>query len=109
MFWRTRSFWLASIATAYVSFAALNAGGIHAVAWVCPIGLPIVLALAWRSTAPPRRGEDAVNDDARSASRATIAGAAILLAARSGPDRAGFVALANIGVAIASMSSLIAQ
>src|SRR6185503_14369174 len=116
MFWRVRSFWLAAGAALYVAFAALRAAEIspdptpplfgRAPAWLALFGLPVALALAWMLTAPPSRGEDRIEGGARSAARACFAGAAILLAARTGPDGPGFIALANLGAAIASMAAL---
>src|SRR6185503_3015988 len=122
MFWRVRSFWLAAGAVAYVAFAALGAAEVspapgplvfgRAPAWLALFGLPVALAIGWTLTAPPARGEDRVDAGARSATRACLAGAAILLAARTGPEgmegasSAGFVALGNLGAAIASSAAL---
>src|SRR5262245_42021920 len=94
MFWRARSYWIAAGAVAYVAFAAIRAQAeppsslprptlvAQALAWAALVALPIALAAAWSLTAPPARGEDRVDPDARSAARACFAGAAILLAAR---------------------------
>src|SRR5262245_54220426 len=122
MFWRIRSFWIAAGAVAYVAFAALNAAEVspaaeplvfgRAPAWLALFGLPVALAIGWTLTSPPARGEDRVDAGARSAARACLAGAAILIAARTGPEgtsgagSAGFVALGNLGAAIASSASL---
>ena len=120
MFWRVRSYWLAAGAVAYVAFAALRgleapAGfapratmTARALAWLSLLGLPVALAVVWTLTAPPTRGEDHIDEGARRAARACFAGAAILLAARAGLDTPGFVALANLGAAIASMAALVA-
>src|SRR3954465_3910829 len=98
MFWRARSFWLAAGAVASVAFAALGAEGTpspfpsplstplgHALPWAALVVLPAALALLWNLTVPPVRGEDRVDPGARSAARACFAGAAVLLAALSGP------------------------
>jgi hypothetical protein len=121
MFWRARSFWLAAGAVAYVAFAALGAEGTpspfpsplstplgQALPWAALLLLPAALALVWNLTSPPTRGEDPIDEGARSAARACFAGAAVLLAALSGPAGPGFAALANLGAAVASMSALVA-
>src|SRR5262245_5267703 len=109
MFWRARSFWLAVGAVAYVAFAALHAaraGTIPqrsplapsaALAWAALVALPLALALGWTATAPPTRGEDRIEPAARGAARATMAGTAVLLAARTGPITPWFTAIANAG------------
>lgn len=121
MFWRARSFWLAAAAVAYVAFAALGADGTpspfptppptvlgRGLPWLALLLLPAALAAVWQLTAPPARGEDRVEEGARAAARASCAGAAILLAALTGPWSPGFAALANLGAAVASMAALIA-
>jgi len=121
MFWRARSFWLSAGAVAYVAVAALGAEGTpspfpsplstplgHALPWAALVTLPAALGVLWNLTAPPVRGQDSIDEGARSAARACFAGAAILLAALSGPAGPGFAALANLGAAIASMAALVA-
>jgi hypothetical protein len=123
MFWRARSFWLAAGAVAYVAFAALASlpvegvpspfpsppptviGG--ALPWIALVALPAALALAWRLTAPPPRGEDRIEEGARSAARACFTGTAMLLTALTGAWTPGLAALANLGAAIASMAALV--
>ncbi|MFS8069462.1 MAG: hypothetical protein ACMG6S_24120, partial [Byssovorax sp.] len=119
MVWRTRSFWLAAGAVAYVACASLQAAWLGAIpdrspfagsaglALAALIALPLLLAAGWRATEPPARGEDRIEGTARSAARAAMAGAAVLLAARTGPVSAGFTAMANLGAATASMASLV--
>jgi hypothetical protein len=120
MFWRDRSFWLAAGAVAYVALAALGAEGTpspfpmppptvlgRGLPWLSLAALPAALAVGWQLTAPPARGEDRVEQGARAAARASFAGAAILLAALTGPWSPGFAALANVGAAIASMAALV--
>ncbi len=119
MVWRTRSFWLAAGAVAYVAFASLQAAwvgvipkrspfaGSAGLALAALIALPLLLAVGWLVTAPPTRGEDRIEGTARSAARAAMGGAAVLLAARTGPVSAGFTAMANVGAATASMASLV--
>src|SRR4051812_46636325 len=102
---RIRSFWVAAAAVAYVAFAALRMAGGHGWPWVALVGLPIGLGFVWRLTEV--RGTGRVEPAARSATRACLTGAAILVAARSGPDGPGFAALANLGAAVATMSALV--
>ncbi len=121
MVWRARSFWLSAGAVAYVAFAALGAGDApspfpsppptllgRGLPWLALFGLPAALAAVWSLTEPPARGEDRVDPGARAAARACAAGAAVLLAALTGPGSPGFVALANLGAAAASMAALVA-
>lgn len=125
MFWRAQSFWLSAGAVAYVAVAAVGATELldgapslfpsppstvlgRALPWVALAALPAGLAVVWNLTAPPSRGEDRVDEGARAAARACFAGAAILLAALTGPGSPGFVALANLGTALASMAALVA-
>jgi hypothetical protein len=106
--WRARSYWIAAAAVAYTAFAALRASAGGGPAWLALAGLPFVLALGWRLTAPPARGEDRIDPAARSAARAALAGAALLAAARTGPSSPALIALGNLGAAIASLSALVA-
>jgi hypothetical protein len=121
MFWRARSYWLSAGAVAYVAIAALGADEASSpfpsppsalpgksLPLAALVALPAALALVHQLTEPPARGEDRVDDGARAAARACFAGAAILLAALTGPASPGFVALANLGAAIAGMAALIA-
>lgn len=121
MFWRTRSYWLAVGAVAYVAFAAVVAEGTPSefpsppptilgpsLPWLALVGLPASLGVLWRLTEPPSRGEDRIEADARSAARASFAGAAVLLAAQAGPWGPGLTALANAGAAVASIGALFA-
>ncbi len=121
MFWRARSFWLSAGAVAYVAFAALGALDApspfpsppstirgRGLPWLALFGLPAALAGVWSLTAPPSRGEDRVDPGARDAARGCAAGAAVLLAALTGPGSPGFAALANLGAAVASMAALVA-
>lgn len=121
MFWRARSYWLAVGAVAYVAFAALGTQDGpspfptppptvfgRGLPWIALFALPAALAVVFRLTEPPARGEDHVEAGARSAARACFAGTAILLAAHTGPWSPGFVALGNLGAAIASMAALVA-
>ncbi|MFT3771973.1 MAG: hypothetical protein QM820_41735 [Minicystis sp.] len=121
MFWRARSYWLAAGAVAYVALAAIGAEGTpspfptppptvfgRGLPWIALAALPAALAAVWQLTAPPARGEDRIEQDARAAARACFTGTAILLAALTGPWSPGFVALSNIGAAVASMAALVA-
>ena len=127
MFWRARSFWLAAGAVAYVAFAALAALAAlatdgtaspfpsppptvfsGALPWIALLALPVALAVVWQLTTPPARGEDRIEQGARSAARACFTGTAMLLTALTGPWSPGLAALANLGAAIASMSALVA-
>ncbi|MCC6559109.1 MAG: hypothetical protein IT372_39800 [Polyangiaceae bacterium] len=105
---RARSFWIAAAAVAYAAFAALRASGGSGPAWAALIGAPALLALGWRLTARPARGEDRIEPAARDAARACVAGAAMLAAARSGPATPALVAVGNLGAATASMAALVA-
>ncbi|EYF07452.1 hypothetical protein [Chondromyces apiculatus] len=116
--WRARSFWIAAAAVAYAAFAALRASGGRGPAWFALTGLPLLLALAFRLTAPlvdrGRAGqaghaggaEDRIDPSARSAARAAVTGAALLLATRTGPASSSLLALGNLGAAIASIAAL---
>ena len=104
---RVRSIWVAVAAVSYVAFAALRMAGGHGLPWLALVLLPIGLVVGWRITEP--RGALRVEPAARSATRACLTGAAILLAARSGPIGPGFTALSNLGAAIAAMSALVAM
>lgn len=121
MFWRARSYWLSVGAIAYVALAAAGAEGTPSpfptppptmlgrfLPWAALLALPAGLAAVWQATEPPARGEDRIEEGARSAARAAFAGAAILLAALTGPWSPGFTALGNLGAAIASFAALIA-
>lgn len=71
--------------------------------------LPMLLAFGWSRTRPPSRGEDSVDAIVRSASRASLFGATLLLAARSSfVEDATLEAFANLGAGIAATSALVA-
>jgi len=104
--WRARSFWIAAAAVAYTAFAALRASAGRGPAWLALATLPLLLALGWHLLAPPARGEDRIEPEARSAARAALTGAAMLAAARSGAPSPALLALGNLGAAIASLAGL---
>ena len=104
-----RSLWLPFAAVAYVCFAAAKAGGGY-VPWLALVLLPLMLAEVWRRTAaPPQQGEDRIEKTARSALRACFWGAAIWIAARTGPaGHPAFDAAANLGAGAAIVAALVA-
>ncbi|MFO0757948.1 MAG: hypothetical protein U0359_15735 [Byssovorax sp.] len=113
---RSRTFWLAAGAVAYVAFAALqsldearSASGLaRPLALAALAGLPVLLGLFWVLSAPPERAEDRVDPAARAAARATATGVCMLLAARTGAGGPAFQALANLGTGLAAIASLVA-
>jgi hypothetical protein len=121
---RARSFWVATLSVAYVAFAALSDAEGRGPAWLALVGLPIALAVVWSMTSPlsameaaaPDRAvphakpgeEDATGEGARAAARVAFTGAAILVAAKTGPDGPWLMALGNLGAALASMAALVA-
>ena len=103
-----RSFWLPSALVAYVCFAALQVRSGSVLPWIALVGLPLVLAETWRRTQRPPRGVDPIDPAARSALRACVWGAALWLAARSGPSgHAAFDAAANLGSGTCSVAALV--
>ncbi len=87
----------------------MQAAGPSALTWAALVGLPAALAFFWRRTEAPQRGEDRVDPEARAAMRACLWGAAIFLAARTGPaGRPAFDAAANVGTGTAAVAGLIA-
>jgi len=104
-----RSFWLPAAAVAYVCFAALQSKSGSSLPWMGLIGLPLVLAEVWRRTTRPPRGEDRVEPAALAALRACVWGAAMWLAARTGPSgSSAFDAAANLGAGTAIVAALVA-
>jgi DNA-binding NtrC family response regulator len=104
---RLRSFWLPALAVAYVCFAAVQASGTWP-AYLALVGLPLLIAEAWRKTRDRPHGEDALDVGARKAIRACVWGTAIWVAARTGPaGRPGFDAAANLGAGICSVAALV--
>src|SRR5262245_16229362 len=110
-----RSFWVAALSVAYVAFAALRSVEGRGPLAALPLALPLVLLGIWRVTAPDPRahdgwappGEERVDPGERSAARATATGAAILLAARFGKEGPAFVAMGNLGAALASTAAMV--
>ena len=103
-----RSFFLPAAVVAYVCLGAVRATGGALVAYAALAALPIILALVWRRTERPPRGEDRIEPAARTAVRACFWGLTLWLAARSAPaGRPAFDAVANLGAGTATVSALV--
>jgi len=104
---RSRSFWLCAAALAYVCVGAAHLAG-SPLPWLALLGLPAILAEAWRRTAVPT-GKDEVSESARSALRAVAWGSLLWAAARTGPaGRPALDAAANLGAGTAAVAALVA-
>ena len=103
--WHTRSLWIAALAVAYAAVAGLWATGGDGSAWFALL-LPIACVIGWRLTAEDTRSDDTIDPGARSATRLTVAGAALFTASRCGAGTPGFVAGENLGAALAALGSL---
>src|SRR6478752_10329036 len=103
----TRELALCLLALAYVAFAAAQSGPGGVVLLVTvPSCLGFVISYRRAQVAA---GSDLVSPTARKAAWLTAFGIALFLEARSGgPGRAGLDAASNLGVGIASVSSLVA-
>ncbi len=107
MIGRSRSFWLAVAALAYVCFGAAHLAG-SPLPWFALIGLPGLLAEAWRRTTVPE-GKDDVSLTSRSALRVVAWGGLLWVAARTGPaGRPALDAAANLGAGCAAVAALVA-
>jgi len=107
--WRTRSLLTALAAYGYVAFAALREEGHADSAWIVLLVCPALLWLAWVRSSPPSRGIDPIDPAVRKAARVAAAGAALVVAAWTGPpDRPLLDTASNIGTALASISALVA-
>jgi hypothetical protein len=104
---RSRSFWLSAAALAYVCVGAAHLAG-SPLPWLALLGLPAILAEAWRRTAVPA-GKDDVSQSSRSALRAVAWGSLLWAAARTGPaGRPALDAAANLGAGTAAVAALVA-
>ena len=103
----TRELALCLLALAYVAFAAAQSGpGVVVLLVSLPSCLGFVIMYRRAQVAA---GSDLVSPTARKAAWLTVFGIALFLEARSGgPGRAGLDAASNLGVGIASVSSLVA-
>jgi hypothetical protein len=100
---RVRSFWIVLASVAYAAFAALRASDGHPWRWAVVATLPLGLAWAYSLTARDEEAAGAVQ-----AARVSIAGAGVVLATSLGPPTLELVGLRNLGVALASVASLVA-
>jgi hypothetical protein len=76
--------------------------------WLALLGLPAILAEAWRRTAVPA-GKDEVSHSSRGALRAVVWGSLLWAAARTGPaGRPALDAAANLGAGTAALAALVA-
>jgi hypothetical protein len=106
---RSRSLLITLLAFGYVAFAALREAGGSGSAWIVLALVPALLWIAWAKTAPPTRGLDPVDKVTRKAARVGAAGAALVVAAWTGPaDRPILDTAASVGMALASISCLVA-
>ncbi len=104
-----RSFLLPATVVAYVCLGAVRATHGAPVAYAALALLPLVLAVVWRRTARPPRGEDRTDPTARAAIRVCFWGLTLWLAARTAPaGRPAFDAVANFGTGAAAVSALVA-
>lgn len=106
--WRSRSFFATLVGLGYVLFAALQSRDGSGPAWIALVLLPVSLALVWAKSAQPVRGTDPIDPAVRSATRATAAGVAILVASWTGvTGTPALVAAANTGTALATLAALV--
>ena len=104
-----RSSILPSAVVAYVCLGSVRATGGSVAAYVALVLLPLLLAVVWRRTTRPPRGEDRIEPAARVAIKACFWGIALWAAARTAPaGRPAFDAVANFGTGIAAVSALLA-
>jgi hypothetical protein len=106
--WRRRSLWAAAVAVLYLCSAALYAEPASRSAWLALLLEPLVLWLGFRWVDAPRRGADRIDAAARSAGRAAVSGVAIALSALLATADASFRLAETLGVALASVASLVA-
>src|SRR5258706_7552916 len=103
----TRELALCLLALAYVAFAAARSGAGGMVLVVTGVTWLLFVSVYRRSQVAA--GSDRVSPTARKAGWLTAFGIALFAEARAGgPGRAGLDAAANLGVGIASVSSLVA-
>ena len=103
----TRELALALLALAYVAFAAARSGA-GGFALVVMAGVSALFVAVYRKSQVPA-GSDRVSATARKAGWLTALGIALFVIARSGgAGHAGLDAAANLGVGLASVSSLVA-
>lgn len=102
-----RNYWLLAAALAYTCLEAARSGG-GALPWLALAVLPVALAEGFRrSRSLPV--DDRLSAEARVALRATLWGAALLVAARTGSSaRAALDAAANLGTGAAAVGALVA-
>ncbi|HWA76225.1 MAG TPA: hypothetical protein VG937_27990 [Polyangiaceae bacterium] len=102
-----RNYWLLSAALVYTCIEAARSGG-GALPWLGLVVLPVALAEAFRRSAT-LPGDDRLSAEARTALRATLWGAALLVAARTGSAaRPALDAAANLGTGAAAVGALVA-
>ncbi len=106
--WRRRSWWVAVAAVLYVGVAALRAAPGASSSWAAVVLGLAVLSLGWRLAAPPVRGPDRIDPLARSAARVVATATAVALVAELGPEAPSFMAAPMLGLAMASVASLVA-
>jgi len=101
--------WIPLVAILYVAFAALQAHTVPLLAIGVLALSPPLLFFIWRKTEYGDRHSNTAEASALLATRAACAGGLLWLAARSGPAGvAAFDAAANVGVATATLASLVA-
>jgi hypothetical protein len=102
-----RNYWLLAAALIYTCIEAARSGG-GVLPWLALLVLPLGLADAFRRSAT-LPGDDRLSAEARAALRATLWGAALLVAARTGSSaRAALDAAANLGTGAAAVGALVA-
>ncbi len=98
----------AMAAILYVAAAALRIAPQAQTVWLAIVVGPLMLALGWSGTEPPERGVDRIMPGARSAARAVVAGAALVVVAWLSPRHPPFVAAERLGMGLAAVGSLVA-
>src|SRR5690349_5621755 len=104
-----RSYVLAIFSVAYATLAAMQQQGVRADSVVALVAAPLVLAWVWQKTRLVERLSGNVHPTALAAVRYSAWGAALWVAARTGPaGRPGFDMGANIGLGLAVVAAQVA-
>jgi hypothetical protein len=104
-----RSYVLAIFTLVYVALAAMQQRGVSADAAAVLLGGPIALGWVWRRTRSAEGLEANVHPIAMAALRHAAWGAALWVAARTGPaGRPGFDTAANVGLGLAVVAAQVA-
>jgi transcriptional regulator with AAA-type ATPase domain len=102
-----RSSLLPILGVAYVCLAAIWAESGSVLPYLALFGLPFLLWETWRRTRGSEDARDRVSRAARTGVRAGVWGAALWVAARTGPTgRSGFDAAANLGAGTCLVAAL---